>query len=143
MAQLLELTQHSCERGNLTVFEKILPGSLKRIFYITQADERTRGGHQHQTAWQALVCIQGSVDVCIKTGKEIGYYALNKPMQCLVLEPNDWHLLKNFRNTAIVLVVSNEYYDEKEYIYERYAGTGVERAIDVGEPNSLVVAPNR
>lgn len=42
MAQLLKLAQHSCERGDLTVFEHILPGTLKRVFYITNADGSTR-----------------------------------------------------------------------------------------------------
>ena len=120
MAQLLKLAQHACDRGDLTVFEHILPGSLKRIFYIANADGSTRGGHRHQKAWQAVVCIQGSVEVLVETGKRTGRYLLTKPDQCLVLEPDDWHLLANFQDTAIVLVVSNEYYDEKDYIYERY-----------------------
>ncbi|GAB2594638.1 sugar 3,4-ketoisomerase [Spirosoma areae] len=120
MAQLLKLAQHSCERGDLTVFEHILPGALKRIYYIARADGTTRGGHRHRTAWQALVCIQGSVEVYVETGKQINLYCLDKPNQCLVLEPRDWHLLENFQDTAIVLVVSNEYYDEQDYIYERY-----------------------
>ncbi|MFD2934741.1 cupin domain-containing protein [Spirosoma flavum] len=37
MAQLLKLAQYSCERGDLTVFEHILPGAMKRTFYITNA----------------------------------------------------------------------------------------------------------
>jgi dTDP-4-dehydrorhamnose 3,5-epimerase-like enzyme len=121
MAQLLKLLQHSCERGDLTVFEHILPGALKRIFYIANADGSARGGHRHQKAWQALICIQGHVDVLVETDNQTQYYSLDRPDQCLVLEPNDWHLLENFQDTAIVLVVSNEYYDKNDYIYERYS----------------------
>lgn len=121
MAQLLKLAQYSCERGDLTVVENILPGALKRIFYIANADGATRGGHRHHKAWQALVCIQGSVDVLIESGRYTNRYSLTSADQCLVLEPNDWHLLENFQNSAIVLVMSNEYYDEKDYIYERHA----------------------
>jgi dTDP-4-dehydrorhamnose 3,5-epimerase-like enzyme len=120
MAQLLKLPQHSCERGDLTVFEHVLPGVLKRIFYITNADGNTRGGHRHRKAWQALVCIQGSVEILVENRKKSCRYLLTKPTDCLVLEPDDWHLLENFQDTAIVLVVSNEYYDEQDYIYERY-----------------------
>ncbi len=118
MAQLLELEQHSCERGDLTVFERILPGSLKRIFYITNADGSTRGGHGHHKAWQALICIQGSVDILVNTDGTSRFFSLDKPNHCLILEPTDWHLLENFQDSAIVLVVSNEFYDEKDYIYE-------------------------
>ncbi|MBC7893302.1 MAG: WxcM-like domain-containing protein, partial [Sphingobacteriaceae bacterium] len=67
MPQLHQLVQHSCERGDLTVFEKLLPGSLKRIYYIANSDGSTRGGHGHHKAWQALMCIQGSVDVLVRT----------------------------------------------------------------------------
>jgi len=118
MAQLHQLAQHSCERGDLTVFEKLLPGSLKRIYYIANADGSTRGGHGHHKAWQALMCIQGSMDVLVRTSEKSCFYSLNKPNQCLVLEPDDWHLLENFQDSAIVLVVSNEYYDAQDYLYE-------------------------
>lgn len=120
MAQLHKLTQHTCERGDLTVFENLLPGALKRVFYITNADGNSRGGHRHKKAWQALICIQGSVDIQIETGGQTGCYSLNEPNQCLILEPDDWHVLENFLNKAIVLVVSNQKYDEQDYIYERY-----------------------
>ncbi|WP_080058404.1 sugar 3,4-ketoisomerase [Spirosoma aerolatum] len=119
MALLLKLAQYSCERGDLTVLEHILPGSIKRIFYIANADGATRGGHRHYRAWQALVCLQGSVDVLVETGRYTRCYSLVSSDQCLVLQPNDWHLLENFRDSAIVLVISNEYYNEKDYIYER------------------------
>lgn len=120
MAQLLKLAQHSCERGDLTGFEHILPGTLKRIYYIANADGSTRGGHRHHNAWQAVVCIQGSVDIYVETATQTRHYSLTQSNQCLILEPDDWHLLENFQNTAIVLVVSNEYYDESDYIYEPY-----------------------
>ncbi|GAB3643778.1 sugar 3,4-ketoisomerase [Spirosoma arcticum] len=120
MAHLCKLTQHSCERGDLTVFENLIPGALKRIFYITNADGNSRGGHRHKRAWQALICIQGRVDIRVETGGQTGCYSLNRPNQCLILEPDDWHVLENLLNKAIVLVVSNEKYDEQDYIYERY-----------------------
>lgn len=123
MAYLLKLPQHSSERGDLTVIEQVLPGKLKRIFYITNADGATRGGHRHHKAWQALICIQGSVDVSVAAKTQSCFFALDSPTQCLILEPDDWHELENFRDSAIVLVVSNEYYDANDYIYERYTAT--------------------
>lgn len=120
MAELLQLAQHSCHRGDLTVFENILPGTLKRVFCITNADGATRGGHRHERAWQALVCIQGSVEVYVETPAKRLVYRLDEPTQCLLLEPCDWHLLENFRANAIVLVVANEVYDSRDYIYEPY-----------------------
>lgn len=122
MAHLIQLTQHASYRGDLTVFERILPGSLKRIFYVTNADGSIRGGHRHHRAWQAVVCLQGGVEIVVERADTTTSYVLDSPDQCLVLEPEDWNLLRNFRDTAIVLVVSNEYYEADDYIYERYAG---------------------
>lgn len=138
MAQRIELLQHSCERGDLTVFERLIPGSFKRVFYIMNADGTTRGGHRHIKAWQALVCIQGRVDIHVETSKQSSCYALTEPNQCLILEPDDWHLLENFRDNAIVLVVSNEYYDEQDYIYEHYKHGNGKRAIE-RKPVQLLV----
>ncbi len=121
MAQCISLPRHSSERGNLTVFERVLPGLPKRIFYITNADGFSRGGHRHHRAWQALICLQGQVDVVVETHESTTRYTLADPVECLVLEPGDWHVMEHFRHSAIVLVVSNEYYDEQDYSYERVA----------------------
>ncbi len=129
MAHLIQLAQHTCQRGDLTVFERILPGSLKRIFYISNADGSIRGGHRHHRAWQAVVCLQGSVEIIVERADKTDRFVLSNPDHCLVLEPADWNLLRNFRDKAIVLVVSNEYYEADDYIHERYTrenslGTG-------------------
>jgi hypothetical protein len=79
MAHLVHLPQHACERGTLTVFEKLLPGSLKRVFFITQTNERTRGGLQHPKAWQALVCLHGRVGVLAGKSERTRCYSLTKP----------------------------------------------------------------
>jgi dTDP-4-dehydrorhamnose 3,5-epimerase-like enzyme len=109
----------------------MFPGALKRIFYITNADGNTRGGHRHKKAWQALVCLQGSVDIRVETGKQMSCYSLDEPNQCLILEPDDWHLLENFQDNAIVLIVSNEYYDETDYIYESYTPARWQTTVEV------------
>lgn len=123
MPKIFTLPVHSSSRGDLTVFENILPGSLKRIFYITNADGETRGGHRHIKAWQALVCLQGSCDIYVETPDKKMVFGLDEPNKVLILEPQDWHTLENFSDNAIVLVVSNENYDPEDYIYPSYSDT--------------------
>lgn len=65
MPEIFTLPVHTSAKGDLTVFENILPGSLKRIFYITNADCETRGGHRHVKAWQALICLQGTCEIYV------------------------------------------------------------------------------
>lgn len=123
MPKIYTLPVHSSTRGDLTVFENILPGTLKRIFYITNADGETRGGHRHIKAWQALICVQGTCDIYVETPTKKLVYNLDEPNKVLVLEPQDWHTLENFSENAIVLVVSNENYDPEDYIYPSYTDT--------------------
>jgi dTDP-4-dehydrorhamnose 3,5-epimerase-like enzyme len=129
MPKILTLPVHSSNRGDLTVFENILPGTLKRIFYITNADGETRGGHRHIKAWQALICVQGTCNIYVETTDKKFVFGLDEPNKVLVLEPQDWHTLENFSDNAIVLVVSNENYDPEDYIYPSYSETFLEDEI--------------
>jgi len=120
MAFLHHLQTHSSPRGHLTVFEKILPGDIKRAFYIYGAGNAVRGGHRHHKTWNALICLNGSCCVYVDNGQEETHHDLDSPEKCLLLEPQDWHIMKDFSTDAILLVLSNEAYDEADYIYERY-----------------------
>jgi len=123
MPKIFTLPVHSSTKGDLTVFENILPGSLKRIYYITNADGQTRGGHRHVRAWQALICLQGSCDIYVETIDKKSVFNLDEPYKVLVLEPQDWHILENLSDNAIILVVSNENYDPEDYFYPSYSDT--------------------
>lgn len=125
MAQLYELKTFVSESGNLTVFEKIIPGTIQRVFYIYGAGQNPRAGHRHQEAWNALICVNGSCQVYNNDGISENTYFLNSPRQCLVLEPRDWHIMDNFSEDAILLVVSNQLYDKDDYIYEPYPNSRV------------------
>ncbi|WP_338875619.1 FdtA/QdtA family cupin domain-containing protein [Spirosoma sp. SC4-14] len=125
MAQLYELKTFASENGNLTVFENVIPGTIQRVFYIYGAGQSPRAGHRHWRAWNALICINGSCRVYNHDGKTETTYFLNDPKQCLVLEPEDWHIMDEFSRDAILLVVSNQLYDKDDYIYEPYPNSRV------------------
>jgi len=120
MAKLHELETFSSDKGNLTVFENIIPGTIQRIFYIYQAGLNARAGHRHHQSWNALICLSGSCRVYSDNGREEQTFYLSNPRQCLVLEPEDWHTMDMFSDDAMLLVVSNELYDKSDYIYEPY-----------------------
>ena len=120
MPHLIELNTFASGAGNLTVFEKIIPGTIKRVFYIYGASESPRGGHRHHKTWNALVCIHGSCRVYSNDGTNEEYFLLDNPSACLILEPKDWHIMDSFSNDAILLVLSNEYYDQADYIDQPY-----------------------
>ena len=120
MSKIVELNTFNSGSGNLTVFEKIMPGTIKRVFYIYGSGDMSRGGHRHHKAWNALICITGSCRVYSNDGEKEEFFMLDNPVSCLILEPKDWHIMDSFSDDAILLVLSNEYYDLADYIDEPY-----------------------
>ncbi len=120
VAHLIDLTTHTNQRGSLTVIERVIPFGIKRIFWIYGVDDSRRGGHRHAKTVQAAVCIQGSCIIENNDGTRRESFALDRPSRCLVLEPQDWHVMHSFSRDAILMVVASEYYDPEDYIYEPY-----------------------
>jgi hypothetical protein len=120
VAELIDLKTFTDSRGNLTVIEKIIPFDIKRIFYIYGVDSSRRGGHRHRKAIQAAISINGSCVIYNNNGKTEDVFELDKPSKCLLLKPEDWHLMYNFTPDAILMVLASEYFDEQDYIFEPY-----------------------
>jgi dTDP-4-dehydrorhamnose 3,5-epimerase-like enzyme len=120
MARMIDLRTFSDARGNLTVIEKVIPFDIKRIFYIYGVDDSIRGGHRHKSLMQAAICLQGSCMVDNNDGTRKETFALDAPSKCLILEPRDWHRMRNFTSNAILMVLASAYFDPAEYIYEKY-----------------------
>lgn len=120
MANFIRLTTYSDTRGALTVLEKVLDFDIKRIYYIYNVDDSTRGGHRHKTTKQAAICIAGSCEIFVNNGREQKTFNLDSPEKCLVLETEDWHTMHNFSKNAILLVVASENFDQADYIFEPY-----------------------
>jgi dTDP-4-dehydrorhamnose 3,5-epimerase-like enzyme len=121
MAYLIDLRSFTDKRGNLTVIEKTVPFDIKRIFYIYGVDDSSRGGHRHKRTIQAAICIQGSCFIHNNNGQGVSKFLLNKPDQCLIIEPADWHTMDNFSSDAILMILASEYFDQNDYIFEAYA----------------------
>ena len=121
MPQLIEHQTHSDERGNLSVLEDHhIPFPIKRIFYIYGVDDSQRGGHRHHKTKQALMCVTGSCRIDCDNGEEKSSFLLDHPKKCLIVEPEDWHVMNNFSEDTVLLVLASEYYDHADYIFEAY-----------------------
>lgn len=120
MAKLIQLQTYLSEKGSLTVFEKVLPKGIKRIFYIYNAENQLRGGHRHKLAFNALTCVSGSCKVYNNNGKIEEIFDLDSPEKCLLLDPEDWHSMYDFSENAVLLVLSDRFYEKEDYIYEPY-----------------------
>ena len=103
------------------MIERAIPFDIKRIFYIYGVDDSIRGGHRHHKTVQAAVCIRGKCVVFNDDGQNTVEFVLDTPAKCLILEPKDWHQMYGFSEDAILMVLASEFYDEKDYIFDRYA----------------------
>lgn len=120
MAKILQLSTFESDAGDLTVFEKILPGDIKRVFYIRGKEGHERGAHRHLKTWQALICISGSCRVWVDNNTTQDFFQLDSPDKCLLLAPEDWHVMDEFTDSSILLVLANTQYDQNDYIFEPY-----------------------
>ncbi|MBS0286840.1 MAG: FdtA/QdtA family cupin domain-containing protein [Proteobacteria bacterium] len=118
MAHIIELPTRTDSRGSLTVLEKALPFQMKRLYWIYDLNHEPRGKHRHKTTWQGMICLQGECEVLVKKEQQEHIFVLNKPNEVLILEPQDWHEMRAFKQTPILLVVASEYFDADDYINE-------------------------
>ncbi|MBR1753265.1 FdtA/QdtA family cupin domain-containing protein [bacterium] len=124
--ELINLKAYEDARGNLIAFEQgaNCPFDVKRCFYIydTKMADTVRGAHANRRSEFLLVVIHGSCKVRIDTGKEKDEVLLNSPKTALYLDKMVWKEMFDFSDGAVLMVLSNEKYDEKEYIrdYEKF-----------------------
>jgi endonuclease IV len=120
MAHLINLTTFKDTRGILTVLDKVVDFEIKRLFYIYDVDDSDRGGHRHHNTHQAAICIQGSCKISNDNSVQQEIFVLDSPGKCLIIEPEDWHIMHDFSADAILLVLASTAFDPKDYIYEPY-----------------------
>jgi len=119
MAYMMSLKSFTDHRGRLTPIDGVLPFEIKRLYYISSiTDSAERGGHAHYLTTEAVFCVNGSFTVVINNGKTIQEFFLNDHNQCLIIEPYDWHMMRNFSHGAILMGVSSTHYDHSDYIIE-------------------------
>mgnify|MGYP000252002994 FL=1 len=120
MSSIINLPTFSDDRGNLTVIENSIGFDIKRVYYIYNTDSQDRGGHRHKKTIQVLICLNGSCEVLCENENTTDTYILDSPSKALIVEPQDWHVMKNFSKDSILLVLASENYDKDDYIDERY-----------------------
>jgi dTDP-4-dehydrorhamnose 3,5-epimerase-like enzyme len=118
--KIIKLPTHQDARGSLTVAEKILPFEIKRVYYIYDCAAGDRGGHRHKKNIQVLICVKGSCVIDCDDGQTKEAVLLDRPDKALLLQPADWHTMRDFTPDAVLLVLASEYFDADDYIDEAY-----------------------
>lgn len=118
--QTLEIPEIVDERGSLCFLEglKHIPFEVKRVFWTTKVPKgKDRGGHAHQTNAEVVFAISGSVKIKTDDGKEQLEFVLDKPNVGLVIPPNVWADLTDFKEDTVLVVMASEEYSKIGYIH--------------------------
>lgn len=116
---MIDLKELGDERGSLVVLEenKEFPFPIRRVFYDFNTDPTiSRGNHANKESRFGFIALQGSCVIEVDDGIEKTEYFLNSPFQCLFLDKMLWKSMKHFSSDNILLVISDNVYNDKEYI---------------------------
>ena len=117
--RLINMKVFGDERGKLISLEsnKNIPFEIKRVYYIYDTiPDFERGKHAHKNLEQIIIAIDGSCQFVLDDGKTREELWLNRPDVGLYIGKNMWREMRHFSYGCKLMVLANEFYDEKEYI---------------------------
>ncbi len=117
--KLINMKVFGDERGKLISLEnnKNIPFAIKRVYYIYDTiPDFERGKHAHKNLEQIIIAIDGSCQFVLDDGKTREELWLNRPDVGLYIGKNMWREMRHFSYGCKLMVLANEFYDEKEYI---------------------------
>lgn len=116
---LMKLDVNGDNDGRLIAcqYKSNCPFDVKRVFWIFDTKAGImRGAHANKNSQFLLVAINGSCKIKVDNGKQVEVFELNNPYTGLYLDKMIWKEMYDFSHNAILLVLTNTLYDEKEYI---------------------------
>ena len=117
--RLFEFTERGDERGQLVVVEALrdVPFEIKRIFYIYGANKDTvRGQHANKKSDFVFINLAGSCKIRLYDETEEYVVVLDRPNVGLYVPKLVWKDMYDFSSDAVLLTLSDEYYDPTEYV---------------------------
>lgn len=117
--ELFDFPVHGDARGFLIALEclKEIPFDVKRVYFIYDTKEGVaRGFHAHRKLKQVLIAVSGSMTIHVEYGDEKKQILLDSPDKGLLIDGLVWREMHDFSNGAVLLVLANEHYIEKDYI---------------------------
>ncbi|MCU4622095.1 WxcM-like domain-containing protein [Acinetobacter radioresistens] len=118
LIKLIDLPSLGDQRGGLVAIEsnQSIPFEIKRLYYIFNTTNQSRGYHAHIDLKQVAVCVKGSCRFILDNGHAREEVTLNSPTQGLYIEALTWREMHDFSDDCVLLVLASEHYDENDYI---------------------------
>lgn len=118
LIKLIDLPSLGDQRGGLVAIESnhSIPFEIRRLYYIFNTTNQSRGYHAHIDLKQVAVCVQGSCRFILDNGHVREEVILSSPTQGLYIEALTWREMHDFSDDCVLLVLASEHYDESDYI---------------------------
>ena len=118
LIKLIDLPSLGDQRGGLVAIEsnQSIPFEIKRLYYIFNTTNQSRGFHAHIDLKQVAVCVKGSCRFILDNGHVREEVILNSPTQGLYIDALTWREMHDFSEDCVLLVLASEHYDESDYI---------------------------
>jgi dTDP-4-dehydrorhamnose 3,5-epimerase-like enzyme len=107
------------ERGHLVALEaeRSVPFPIRRVYYIFGTkDGVERGFHAHKALNQVAVAVSGSCEMVLDDGESTVSVTLSSPNLGVYIGPGIWHVMSDFTEDCVLLVLADQVYDEADYI---------------------------
>ena len=117
---IINLNKYIDERGTLLPFEynNNCPFEIKRCFVISDVPNKdvNRANHVNTKSKMLLIPLQGSFEICCRKPESIDslHFFMDSPSKALFIDSGVFRKMYNFSKDAIVLCLSNEYYESEE-----------------------------
>ena len=123
--KIIDLPKFQDPRGNLSFFENYeqLPFKIKRTYWIYDVPGgEKRGGHAFKEQQEFIIALSGSFDVVLNDGEKEFKFQLNRSYYGLYVPKMYWRSLENFSTNSLALIVSDQFYNEGDYIrdFDKY-----------------------
>ena len=118
LIKLIDLPSLGDQRGGLVAIEsnQSIPFEIKRLYYIFNTTNQSRGFHAHIDLKQVAVCVKGSCRFILDSGHVREEVILSSPTQGLYIEALTWREMHDFSDDCVLLVLASKHYDESDYI---------------------------
>ena len=117
--EIIKLPKIVDPRGNLSFFVNLnqLQFTIGRTYWIYDVPGGgIRGSHAFKNQQEFIVALSGSFDVVLNNGEEEERFSLNRSYYGLFIPKMYWRRLENFSTNSLALIVSDQQYDETDYV---------------------------